>query len=263
MKNNIKIAALFAALIGVLIWTSCNKSTNPTPTNQDHGVSQFRDDPPDPPTDPNCIQFHDGCQAEFVEHISKTIQIYSLPVCNADVEYDVWRCVAGSIVHYYFNNFTAYPNENQCSSVLLHWAELIVTNKWDQLQQEQHQFLYDAQQEAEKDYFSHKALPDCDDSETILYSDFYVNTCYKLYWKLIEVNGVSKVILKRVKCGSGCCQRESNWCKSIITGEPVQTILGTSKVGVCQGVLDPVPPGFHPVPPPYDKCERDCKFYHP
>jgi len=264
MKNNIKIAALFAALIGVLIWTSCNKSTNPTPTSQNHGVSQFRDDPPDPPTD--CIEFPIDCTPVFLSHIQKTIQFTSDPVCLIDVEYDVWICSNNGMPGYvFFNNFEAKPNQTQCTSIWAHWYDLIIDENWEQLQTEMLQFLYDAQQVAEADYFKNEAwfLHDCGDLINVVYSDFYVNTCWKSYFRIIEENGIPKTDVKRIKCGLGCCRRSSLWCFDPLSGEPKQTVLGTDKVGSCSGVMDPVPDGYIPFPPPFDQCERDCKFYKP
>jgi len=257
MKNNIKIAALFAALIGVLIWTSCNKSNTPAPTNNKKGVSQFRDDPDDPPTD--CIKFPIDCDFYLVTHISKDIELD--PGCMIHVEYDVWTCddLLGSEYYLFFNHFKADPLKNSCLTRQTHWIDLIIQGKYDEFQDAVEEFLNEAQLAAEYDFYSSYpgVIPPCHDYDYLIHSDFYLNNCWKLYWKIIEIDGIPVIELKYVKCGEGCCKRESNWCKNP-DGTLIRTDLGTTKIGDCQGPSDDPPPGFQPVPPPYDRCERSC-----
>ncbi len=187
--------------------------------------------------------------------------------CYASATYDLYRCLnfgSATIVTHIFNNFSTFPIAGMgCDSILNAWDSLLNVGNFNEFSHQLDLFNAIATEIVEQNYHNDlftsqffQIYFDCNQFNTLLFSEFYIENCFKWCIGNKIVDGRPVKDFQRRICGESCCKRTTAYCWSATKQKVIPSSPVVTQVGLCEAStsIENCPSGYYTL----GSCQHQC-----
>lgn len=213
----------------------------------------------------SCGNTTQGC---FLLQAGKT-DTFLIPgtTCYASATYDLYRCLnttGATIVTHIFNNFSTFPIVGMgCDSILNSWDSLLNVGNFNEFSYQLDLFNAIATEIVEQNYNKQlftssffQSFFNCEQFNTLLFSEFYLDNCFKWCVGNKIVDGRPVRDYQRRTCGESCCKRTTAYCWSAAKQKVIESSPVVEQIGNCESSssIENCPAGYYTL----GSCQHQC-----